>query len=72
MRRKNFSVMQEISGNRILQSGNLIYYSQGDTPGSITFNVLNNNRIEEYFSAVCKNSTDSVIVTGTFNIYYAH
>jgi hypothetical protein len=38
----------------------------GNTSGSITFTTITDNYMEGFFSAVCSNGLDSVIVTGTF------
>ena len=43
-----------------------IYENSGASSGSITFTSVSNQYLEGSFNAVCRNGTDSVIVSGTF------
>ena len=43
-----------------------IYENSGASSGSITFTSVSNLYLEGSFNAVCRNGTDSVIVSGTF------
>jgi len=44
----------------------LIFENTSFNSGTISITTLNDNYIEGSFNAICRNGTDSVVVTGTF------